>query len=67
KAMPSKARTPKKVLPNTGEVPSILAVLGSGLLGFLGIAHTKKKKKNKKRNNRDRITLSLNHHLYHIN
>ncbi|MDQ8815933.1 YSIRK-type signal peptide-containing protein [Streptococcus ruminantium] len=45
KAMPSKARTPKKVLPNTGEVPSILAVLGSGLLGFLGIAHTKKRKK----------------------
>ncbi|BDD41111.1 GAG-binding domain-containing protein [Streptococcus ruminantium] len=45
KAMPSKARTPKKVLPNTGEAPSILAVLGSGLLGFLGIAHTKKRKK----------------------
>ncbi len=45
KAMPSKARTPKKVLPNTGEVSSILAVLGSGLLGFLGIAHTKKRKK----------------------
>ncbi|MGT2732404.1 GAG-binding domain-containing protein [Streptococcus ruminantium] len=45
KAMPSKARTPKKVLPNTGEASSILAVLGSGLLGFLGIAHTKKRKK----------------------
>ncbi|BDD42283.1 hypothetical protein GUT189_06160 [Streptococcus ruminantium] len=45
KAMPSKARIPKKVLPNTGEAPSILAVLGSGLLGFLGIAHTKKRKK----------------------
>ncbi len=45
KAMPSKARTPKKVLPNTGEVPSILAVLGSGLLGFLGMSQIKRRKK----------------------
>ncbi|QHF54260.1 YSIRK-type signal peptide-containing protein [Streptococcus sp. DAT741] len=42
KAMPSK---PKKVLPNTGEVPSILAVLGSGLLGFLGMSQIKRRKK----------------------
>ncbi|WP_178085207.1 GAG-binding domain-containing protein [Streptococcus ruminantium] len=45
KAMPSKARTPKKVLPNTGEAPSILAVLGSGLLGFLGMSQIKRRKK----------------------
>ncbi|WP_155997402.1 YSIRK-type signal peptide-containing protein [Streptococcus ruminantium] len=42
KAMPSKA---KKVLPNTGEVPSILALLGSGLLGFLGMSQIKRRKK----------------------
>ncbi|MDQ8796520.1 LPXTG cell wall anchor domain-containing protein, partial [Streptococcus ruminantium] len=42
KAMPSK---PKKVLPNTGEAPSILALLGSGLLGFLGMSQIKRRKK----------------------
>lgn len=45
KPMPLKAQTAKKVLPNTGDASSALTLLGSGLLGFLGVAYTRKRKK----------------------
>lgn len=44
KDLPLKVKT-KKVLPNTGDTPSIPAWLGSGLLGFLGMVYTKERKK----------------------
>ncbi|WP_373428414.1 LPXTG cell wall anchor domain-containing protein, partial [Streptococcus ruminantium] len=33
-----------KQLPNTGEAASILTLVGSGMLGLLGLAFTKKRK-----------------------
>ncbi|WP_165437783.1 LPXTG cell wall anchor domain-containing protein, partial [Streptococcus ruminantium] len=38
------AKSGGKQLPNTGEAASILTLVGSGMLGLLGLAFTKKRK-----------------------